>query len=196
MAISSALGGTIGAVPVGSVTAFAGATAPSGWLLCAGQNVSRTQYSGLFLTIGTTYGVGDGSTTFTLPDLRGRVVAGVDNMGGSTANRITSAVSGITGTTLGASGGTQEVPDHTHQHVSPVGLNNTGIRVYNPSHSTLDAVGSYNYNSVVSATQATMSASISDLVERYYVTSSNQSTKGTSQNVQPTMVMNYIIKAS
>lgn len=93
--------------PVGSVSDFAGSTAPAGWYLCYGQAISRTGYPELFNVIGTTYGIGDGSTTFNLPDCRGRLTAGVDNMGGSAANRITSAGSGVTGTTLGAVGGAQ-----------------------------------------------------------------------------------------
>ena len=95
--------------PVGAVTDFAGATAPTGWMLCYGQAVSRAGYPELFQTIGTTYGIGDGSTTYNLPDCRGRVTAGVDNMGGTAANRITSAGSGIAGTTLGAVGGAQAI---------------------------------------------------------------------------------------
>jgi microcystin-dependent protein len=109
------------AIPAGSVMDYAGATAPSGWLLCAGQAVSRSTYADLFTAISTTYGVGDGSTTFNLPDLRGRVAVGKDDMNGTAANRITSGGSGITGTTLGAAGGTQthtlttsEMPAHTH----------------------------------------------------------------------------------
>ena len=108
-------------IPAGSVFDYAGTAAPSGYLLCFGQAVSRSTYSDLFTAIGTTFGSGDGSTTFNLPDLRGRVAAGKDDMGGSAANRITSGGSGITGTTLGASGGTQthtlttaEMPAHTH----------------------------------------------------------------------------------
>lgn len=77
-----------GGVPTGSVQAFAGATAPTGWLLSYGQAVSRSTYSDLFAVIGTTYGAGDGSTTFNLPDLRGRAVAGDDDMGGTAANRL------------------------------------------------------------------------------------------------------------
>jgi microcystin-dependent protein len=69
----------------GEVVPFAGTTAPAGSLLCYGQTVSRTTYAGLFAVIGTTYGGGDGSTTFSLPDLRGRVVAGKSDMGGSDA---------------------------------------------------------------------------------------------------------------
>jgi microcystin-dependent protein len=94
----------------GVVEAFAGTTAPAGALLCFAQAISRTDYVGLFTVIGTTFGVGDGSTTFNLPDLRGRVAAGKDNMGGSAANRLTGAGFG-SGVTLGAAGGAE-----THVH--------------------------------------------------------------------------------
>lgn len=62
--------------PVGMVSPFAGAAAPTGWLLCDGSAVSRATYAALFTAISTTYGVGDGSTTFNLPDLKGRSVIG------------------------------------------------------------------------------------------------------------------------
>lgn len=94
-----------GTVPAGSMTAFAGSSAPTGWLLSYGQEVSRSTYATLFAAIGTTYGTGDGSTTFNLPDLRGRTLAGKDNMGGSAASRLTSGASGVDGATLGAAGG-------------------------------------------------------------------------------------------
>jgi microcystin-dependent protein len=74
--ITAASNGAVSGTPTGTVTAFAGGSAPTGYLLCNGANVSRTTESALFSVIGTIYGVGDGSTTFTLPDLRGRVVAG------------------------------------------------------------------------------------------------------------------------
>ncbi len=97
-------------VPTGVVNPYAGATAPVGWLLCFGQAVSRTVYSTLFTAIGTTYGVGDGSTTFALPDMRGRVAAGQDDMGGTSANRLTSVgdlphIDPIDGDILGDTGG-------------------------------------------------------------------------------------------
>jgi microcystin-dependent protein len=104
MAGSSAPGGL---APAGVVLPFAGSTAPTGWLLCFGQAVSRTTYAALFTALGTAYGVGDGSTTFALPDLRGRIPGGKDNMGGSAASRLTTAGSGVDGVTLGASGGAQ-----------------------------------------------------------------------------------------
>src|SRR5215469_16888224 len=56
--------------PTGSFIPFAGATAPSGWLMCDGSAVSRTTYSALYAVIGTAYGAGDGSTTFNLPDMQ------------------------------------------------------------------------------------------------------------------------------
>ena len=69
-------------MPTGMVVPYAGAAAPDGWLLCQGQAVSRTTYAQLFSVIGTTYGSGDGSTTFNLPDMRGRVAVGSDaNLG-------------------------------------------------------------------------------------------------------------------
>lgn len=94
-------------LPAGTVAYTAATTAPSGWLLCDGSAKSRTDYARLFAAIGTTFGTGDGVTTFNLPDGRGRVVAGKDNMGGSAAGRLTNAVSGVTGTTLGAAGGSE-----------------------------------------------------------------------------------------
>ena len=65
-------------IPAGTISAFGGKTAPSGWLLCNGQLVNRADYPALFAAIGTTYGIGDGSTTFAIPDLRGRFVRGFD----------------------------------------------------------------------------------------------------------------------
>lgn len=81
--------GALVTIPSGMLAPFAGTSAPSGWFLCYGQTVSRTTYAALFTAIGTTYGTGDGSTTFNLPDLRGRTIAGVDDMGGSAASRLT-----------------------------------------------------------------------------------------------------------
>jgi microcystin-dependent protein len=99
--------------PKGILMPFAGSSAPSGWLLCDGTGVSTTTYADLFAVIGYTYG-GSGSL-FALPDLRGRVPVGLDNMGGTDALRLD-----VTNT-LGGSGGTQthqlstaEMPVHTH----------------------------------------------------------------------------------
>jgi microcystin-dependent protein len=102
------LQGFLGApgIPLGVALPYFGMTAPSSaFALPSGQAISRTTYANLFALFGTTYGTGDGSTTFNIPDLRGYMLAGKDDMGGSAANRITNGGSGITGTTLGATGG-------------------------------------------------------------------------------------------
>lgn len=75
---------------------FCGPTPPDGWLICDGSAVSRTTYATLFGVIGTTFGSGDGSTTFGLPDGRGRVIAGKDNMGGTAAGRLNVNLNGTT----------------------------------------------------------------------------------------------------
>jgi len=75
----------------GDLKATARATASPGWILCYGQAISRTDYDVLFDAIGTTWGAGDGSTTFNVPDFRGRNFVGLDNMGGSSAGVLTSS---------------------------------------------------------------------------------------------------------
>ena len=65
--------------PTGAILSYAGNSAPVGFLLCDGRAVSRTTYAALFAVIGTTFGSGDGSSTFNLPDMRGRVAVGVDS---------------------------------------------------------------------------------------------------------------------
>lgn len=66
-------------LPIGSITAYGKETAPANWLICDGSAVSRTSYADLFAVIGTKYGEGDGSTTFNLPNLKGRVPVGLDS---------------------------------------------------------------------------------------------------------------------
>lgn len=108
--------------PVGMIVGFAGSTAPTGWLLCQGQAVSRTTYAKLFAVIGTTFGSGDGSTTFNLPDARGRVLVGVGNSGAT----------GSTNHTLGQKSGEEthkltvsEMPQHRHG-INYVGTSGSG----------------------------------------------------------------------
>ena len=100
--ISSLLKNLRNRTPVGSVEMFAGASAPTDWLLCDGAAISRENYSSLFNVIGTTYGAGDGSTTFNLPDMRNRMPIGA----GSTY-------------TLNASGGSEYMQAHTHAFTQP-----------------------------------------------------------------------------
>lgn len=84
--INSSATGTSG-MPSGAVAHFAMNTAPTGWLKANGGAVSRTTYADLFAAIGTTFGVGDGSTTFTLPDLRGEFLRGWDDGRGADSGR-------------------------------------------------------------------------------------------------------------
>lgn len=91
--------------PTGAVIPFAGNAAPEGWLLANGAAVSRATYSALFSVIGTAFGAGDGSTTFNLPDMRGRVPVGCDanltlgSMGGESKHKLT----------------VKEIPAHSHE---------------------------------------------------------------------------------
>lgn len=93
----------LGGVPPGFVGFTASSTIPNGWLLADSSPVSRSTFARLFTAIGTLYGAGDGSTTFNLPDLRGRVLGARD----TSAGRITVAGGNFDGTVLGSSGGTQ-----------------------------------------------------------------------------------------
>lgn len=88
--ISGSTGVSTNALPflVGQVNFFAMSSAPAGFLKCSGQAVSRTTYAALFTAIGTLYGVGDGSTTFNLPDLRGEFLRGLDDGRGVDSSRI------------------------------------------------------------------------------------------------------------
>jgi microcystin-dependent protein len=95
----------LGGTPVGSVVDYAGSSAPTGWLLCSGQAVSRTTYAALFTAIGTTFGVGDGSLTFNVPDCQGRVTAGKSAGTSRLTTGYFGAVTVQNDTTLGAVGG-------------------------------------------------------------------------------------------
>jgi microcystin-dependent protein len=90
--------------PVGTIIDFAGTVPPAGWFICVGQNAPRASYPELFNVISTTYGSGDGSTTFGIPDCRGRATYSIDSSG---SNRITVAGGNIDGTVQGNSGGAQ-----------------------------------------------------------------------------------------
>lgn len=114
-------------VPPGAMMAYAGVAADvsgingvdqvlPGWLTCDGRAVSRTRWSDLFAAIGTIYGAGDGSTTFNLPDVRGRTIFASDGQGGTLANRINAYASGV-GTVGGEDQHTLnalEMPIHAH----------------------------------------------------------------------------------
>jgi microcystin-dependent protein len=86
-------------VPVGVIMPYGGSAAPTGTLLCFGQAVSRTTYALLFAVLGTTFGAGDGVTTFNLPDLRGVALVGKSNMGGADRGNLSGG--GVLGAYLG-----------------------------------------------------------------------------------------------
>jgi microcystin-dependent protein len=112
-------------VPAGTISGCGTAAAPTGYLLCDGASYVRTDYAALFSAIGTAFGSADG-THFNVPDLRGRVPAGKDNMGGSAASRLTSTTMTPDGNTLAATGGAQTItldttmiPAHSHGVTDP-----------------------------------------------------------------------------
>ena len=160
-------------VPTGTVSAFAGSAAPTGYLLCDGTAVNRTTYATLFGVISTTYGTGDGSTTFNLPDLRGRVIAG---MGGSLLSG-TDALSDTGGSSTHTLT-TSELPSHQHTTDGTNSGDNHAVRA--------------GHDAIIDATSLSVSAN-----DAYYKTGSVTGTAGSGQahnNVQPTMILNYIIK--
>jgi microcystin-dependent protein len=123
-------------IPIGGCMFYLGTTAPnSSFALPYGQAISRTTYATLFALAGTAFGTGDGTTTFNLPDIRGRVVAGKDDMGGSASGRINAVATDsgtITGATMGSTGGsathiltTAELPS-----ITPAG----SVSITDPNH--------------------------------------------------------------
>lgn len=111
----------VGIIQTGLVKAFAGKTAPTGWLMCsgtAGTAVTQSAYPDLFAlltTNGTAFRYGGSGTTTYTPDLRGRAIHGLETMGGGAAlGYITSAGSGVDGATMGAAGGSPYTQSHSH----------------------------------------------------------------------------------
>ena len=172
-------------VPVGAIMPYAGSSAPSGWLLSFGQALNRTTYADLFTAIGTTYGAGDGSTTFNAPDMRGYVVAGQDDMGGTSANRLTGLSGGVDGDVLGGTGGSEvhtlteaQLAAHTHgagSYTTTIPLSGGG------------AEGGPLPSTAATTATTTISAAIAG-------SSGSAGSNSSHNNVQPTFILNYIIK--
>lgn len=165
--------------PVGEMRPFAGSSAPTGFLLCDGSAVSRTTYAALFAVVSTTYGVGDGSTTFNVPDVRGRALIGAGQG------------TGLTNRALGATGGAEthaltaaEGPTHNHgvtdpEHVHSVPLSSTAGGGTMP---VVTSSGTANWSS----NSGTASTGI---------TVNNTGGGGSHNNMQPFLAVNYIIKS-
>jgi microcystin-dependent protein len=179
---------TLLGVPPGCVLPYAGATAPDGWLLCHGQAVSRTTYADLFVAIGTVHGAGDGSTTFNVPDLRGRIAAGKDDMGGADAGRL---VGGVTNrTTLGGGGGaathtlaTSEMPAHSHGISDPGHSHQFLHGGTTPATFTSRAGDGDGSNQYFQATTGSATG----------ISVQNAGGGGAHNNTQPTLILNYVI---
>ena len=103
--------------PIGSMMPYAGATSPSDWLMCDGSEKSRSTYSKLYAIIGTQFGTPSNTALFKLPDLRGRFPLGMDNMGGTSADRVTlqeaDNLAGYSGTETKTIA-KENIPDHEH----------------------------------------------------------------------------------
>lgn len=147
---------TVDAIPTGSVFPFAGSTAPASYKLCDGSQYDPALEPTLYAVIGTTYNTGgENPGWFRTPDLRGRSVAGRDDMGGTPANRLTNAGSGINGANLGAAGGTET-------HSLSTGENGTHNHTQDPHD---HGVGTYgNASSAVSGTITASASAVSGTV--------------------------------
>jgi len=135
------------AIPAGTVTAYAGSTAPTGYLIADGSAVSRTTYANLFAAIGTMYGAGDGSTTFNLPNYNGQFLRGWDNGQGTDPNA-TSRTDRGDGTTGDAVGTKQANQTLAHNHsVNPpaTNTNSTGSHTHsvNPPATNTNTTGNH-----------------------------------------------------
>lgn len=123
--------------PRGMLAPYAGATAPNGWLICDGQAVSRTTYSALFAVISTTYGSGDGSTTFQIPNLKGRTIFGYD---ASNSRYDTMAKATSPGATADVTLIEANIPSHRHTISHTHGMTSS-----THSHSITDGAGSHSH---------------------------------------------------
>lgn len=164
-------------VPTGCLSMWATATAPTGWLIADGSAVSRTTYAALYAVIGTTYGSGNGSTTFNLPNFQGRVPVGVG----------TAVANGATAHTLAQKDGeethtltTAEMPSHSHQFRA------AGLGALNTTPANWDDIVGASTNSA-GVGPATAEDSAANAIQP-------RGGGGAHNNMQPYLSINYIIK--
>jgi len=196
-------------IPIGASLEFWGSSAPnSSFVFPYGQAISRTTYAVLFAQLGTTFGPGDGSTTFNLPDLRGRVTACVDNMGGSTANRLVTGSLASVRHSVGGAGGEDahtlalsELPTG----ITSAGSNNitvqsqnglTGIPVTTAALNVQGGVAAFGSGGPYSANTSSASwAGVNSLSGTNTINVASNNTGGSSHNVvQPTILCNRIMR--
>jgi microcystin-dependent protein len=215
---AAAAGALLPGLPPGIVFPYAGTSAPAGYLLCGGQAVSRATFAALFLVIGTTYGSGDGATTFNVPDLRGRVVAGKDDMVQGSANRLTNQAGGLDGDILAAVGGS-EGATITQAQLPSCTFANSGISVGETPHRHFEFSTDQNVNTTLTNANRPQVAGFfggdgatnnaagtadctiglsSAATAGVTITAQGSAASGGSgaahNNVQPTIILNYIIK--
>lgn len=193
-------------VPPGSLLMFAGSVAPQGYLLCDGSSVARSEYAVLFDVIGTTYGVGDGTTTFNVPDLRSRHPMGAGTGGGLSSRSLGEAAGAETVTLT-----TPQLPSHTHtgtvdsngshahgitdpghahtQNTINDDYNNSGA---NPPGFSADSAGSVTWSNInANVTGITVNAN----GDHTHTFTSNSTGGGQPHsNLAPYLVVNFIIK--
>lgn len=187
-----------GSYPVGGGMDWFGEAPPPLFMWRDGRELSRTDYAELFAVIGTRYGAGNGSTTFNIPDSRGRADIGRDDMGGIAANRVTTAGSGIDGKALGASGGAQgvalsqgQMPAHNHSgstnsagnhsHAALIGNGFEGASAY------MDTGGQVSFGFQFGYIEGNGD-------HTHTITTNNTGNGESHNNMQPVLVCNKIIK--
>jgi microcystin-dependent protein len=187
-------------VPLGAGMPFFASTAPnSSFAFPYGQAISRATYATLFALVSTTYGTGDGSTTFNVPDLRGRVPAGMDTMGGTGAGRLTTSSGGLDGTTLGA---TSNNATHTlaASEIPSITSNGSNSLALPSGNYVVAPVGFANYSTQGGSTEfeATgvndFSIVLNPSASGNVAVTSNNTGGAAHTIVQPTLVCNYIIR--
>jgi microcystin-dependent protein len=172
-----------GGLPAGSIIQWSTNTAPKNWLIADGAVLSRSTYASLFAIIGTTYGVGDGSTTFALPDLRGRVPVGKAGTGGAETHTLTEAQMPVHTHTQDSHNHTQDA----HRHTMLGDVNNAAPSI-NASEFSLGPAQAASKNLNTGYTTATNQAATA--------TNQNAGSGQAHNNLQPYIVLNYIIKTS
>jgi len=182
--VSQIVGGSN--IPIGVVVDFWGSTPPENYLFAAGQEVSRSTYAALFAVIGTNAGAGDGSTTFNLPDYRGRIGAGRESM----ATPATTRLNTLSSSTLGAAGGAQthtlteaQMPAHNHSVTDP-----------GHTHSYQRATVQGNVGAEGGITSSTTVTSASTVSATTGITIASKGGGEAHNNVQPTIICNKIIR--